>query len=86
MATVSVVGPEGVDPVAVEILEQSIVAIASAFKAVNQTRLTRKALIVLLHDSSKVPKRDIDIVLEHLEAIERLFLKPKAATPVTGKK
>lgn len=82
MATVSVVTPEGVDPVAVEILEQSIVSIAAAFKTINQTRLTRKALIVLLHDSSKVPKRDIEIVLSHLEAIERIHLKPKAAAGV----
>lgn len=60
-----------------EIIAQSIVEIADAMKVLSRTRLSREAIITLIHARSKVGKRDIELVLNNLEALERIWLKPK---------
>lgn len=59
-----------------EIIAQSIVDLAEGMKKLNSTRLTRRAIVLLIHDQSKVGKRDIEIVLNNLEQLEDLWLKP----------
>lgn len=68
---------ENQEPQPIEVLESSIVEIAKAMKVINSTRLTRRSLVALLHDNSKLPKRDIEIVLNNLDQLEELFLKKK---------
>lgn len=72
---VQVTQAENQEVVTVEIIAQSIAKIAAAFRALEQTRLSRRALVLLLHDHSKVPRRDIELVLNNLEALDEIYLK-----------
>lgn len=65
------------EEVPAEILAQSIVDIARGFNQLMQSRLTRYALVVLIHDKSKIAKRDIEIILNNLEQLEQTWFKPK---------
>ncbi|PYS52418.1 MAG: hypothetical protein DMF68_01530 [Acidobacteria bacterium] len=65
------------EPLPVEVIEQAIVDIADGMKKLNSTRLTRKAIVTLLHASSGVNKGTIEIVLNNLELIEHTWLKKK---------
>lgn len=76
-AAVKIIPAEGDEPLPYEVIEQSIVAIADAMKRIGDTRLTRRAIVTLIHAESKVPKRDIEIVLNTLEMMERTWLKPR---------
>jgi hypothetical protein len=62
-----------------EIIATAITQIAESMRVLNNTRLTRKALVALIHDHSKVPKRTIEIVLNNLTALETVWLKPRVA-------
>ena len=69
---------EGEESQPIEILESAIVEIARAFKKVSNTRITRETLVTLIHSSCvNVGKPSIRIVLECLDDLENLFLKPK---------
>lgn len=65
------------NPVPAEVIADAIVEISKAMKALNSTRLTRRALITLIHDYSKIAKRDIEIVLNNLDSLEETWLKHK---------
>lgn len=75
MKTSIVQDPE--HPIGAEIIAQSIVDIAEAMKKINETRLTRDAIVTLIHERSKISKRDINIVLNNLEQMESFWLKRK---------
>lgn len=63
------------EEVPIEILASSIVAIAKAMKKISESRLTQKTIITLLHDHTKVSKREIGYILNSLDALEEIFLK-----------
>lgn len=65
----------GEEPQPIEILQSSIVALAEAFEVFNTTRLKQDTIITLLHDTSKIPKRDIKIILNCLTELKQLYLK-----------
>lgn len=67
----------GDDEIPAEVIAQAIVDIAAGMKKLNGTRLTRKAIVTLLHASSGVNKGTIEIVLNNLELLERTWLKPR---------
>lgn len=69
------------NPEPVEIIASGILTIASAMKAVNASRLSRKAIVGLIHLESKLPRRDIEIVLNNMDNLERLWLKPARQQP-----
>jgi hypothetical protein len=50
--------------VAPEILAQAIVDVAAAAKKLLASRLSKRAIILLIHDHSGVPKREIERVLD----------------------
>lgn len=60
-----------------EIIATAITDIAAGMKALRNTRLSRKAIVALLHENSKVPRRTIEVVLNNLEELETTWLKPK---------
>jgi hypothetical protein len=66
---------DAVDPEPVEVIVQSIKDIAAGMRAVNSTRLTQSAIVVLIHDRSKVSKSNIRVVLNNLADLERVWLK-----------
>lgn len=60
-------------PVEKEILAESIVKISSAFKALQKSGLNKKAIIVLVQDQTKLPKRDIQLVIDSLAYLQRAY-------------
>lgn len=66
-------------PVAAEIIATAIVDIAKGMKSLNASRLSRRAIVTLIHDHSKVARRDIQIVLNNLDSLEATWLKKPTA-------
>jgi len=77
MSKIVVKNKDEENPVPVEIIAESIEKIAKAMQIINSTRLTRRAIITLIHENSKVPKRDIEIILNNLDRLEEVWLKRK---------
>lgn len=77
-----VVPAPGDEPQGAEIIEKAIMDLAAGMAALTKTRLRRATIITLIHANSKVPKRDIELVLDDLEQI---WLKPKPVTATTKK-
>jgi 2-phosphoglycerate kinase len=67
---------EGVE-VPAKIIADSIVEISNGIQKLNSTRLTRKAIVTLINANSGIGKGDIEVVLNNLEALEQIWLKPK---------
>lgn len=69
------------DPeIPVEVLATAIEKLSKASAQLNASRLlNRKAILLLLHDVTKVPKRDIEYILNAIPELERIYLKKKPA-------
>lgn len=66
-----------IDPEPFEVLEHEILAIGEGMRRINATRVSRKAIVALIHANSGVAKRTIEVVIENLENLEENWLKPK---------
>lgn len=62
-------------PVAPKVIAEAIVEIAKAMRTINATRLTRRAIVTLIHEHSKVARSTIELVLNNLDALETTWLK-----------
>jgi hypothetical protein len=71
---VKVVHPEG-KPVPKEILAEAIVRVGESIKALNEGGLNRHAIVVLLVDATKLPKRDINLVLDALPRLRSWYCR-----------
>lgn len=65
------------NPIAVEVIEQSIIDIGDAMKRISQTRLNRKALVVLISKDTGIGQGTIESILDSLDSLETTYLKPK---------
>lgn len=75
---VKVLQPAAPEPeIPTEILAASIVEISAAMKKIDAGRLKREAIVLLIHANSGVGKPDIRLVLNNLEALEAIWLKPR---------
>lgn len=72
-----VVTAPGDEPQGAEIIERAIMDLAGGMKTLTKTRLRRATIVTLIHAQSKVPKRDIELVLNNLDDLEQTWLKPK---------
>lgn len=77
MSVVKIKQQPDVPEVPVEIIAQSIETIAEGMKKLNSTRLTRRALVILLAEQSHVNRGDVIKVLDSLDQLEKTWLKPK---------
>lgn len=59
----------------VDVIATALVDMSKAMAKLNATRLTRRAIVTLIHEQSKVSRRDIELVLNNLEALETDWLK-----------
>jgi hypothetical protein len=59
-----------------EEVAEDIVKIAEAMRAIEKTRLRWSTIVDLLHAKSKVPKRQIEFVLNNLRSFDDIWLKP----------
>ncbi len=64
-------------PIPATVIAAAIVEIAHGMRALNETRLTRRAIVTLIHENSKVARRDIEIILNNLAELEETWLKKK---------
>ena len=65
-------------PESVELLAQSIIQVAEGFKIIENSRLSQRALIVLLQEgigASKISKKQIKLVLESLPRLKAWYIK-----------
>lgn len=69
------------DDVPVEILAENIQAISEGMTKLRSGRLNERALLVLLRDATNLPMKDIRYVLNALDQLESLYLKPKPKQP-----
>lgn len=67
------------EPIAAEILAASIVDIAAGMKKLDAGRLKRRALVILIAESSGVRRGDVEAVLNSMESLETSWLKPAPA-------
>lgn len=69
------VGFNPVNPEPVEVLARSIIEIAAGMKVLDESKLTRKAIIVLIQARTGLTKRQIADVLDNLQQIDQIWLK-----------
>ena len=72
-----IVAKEGEELPPVEIMAKAILDISESMKTLANSRLSRRAVIALIHDGTGLPKNKITLVLDSLESLERDWLKPK---------
>lgn len=66
---------DGEEPLAFEVLQPEIVKLANVGKQINESRLKQRAIILLLHDITKIPKAHIKYVLNALPTLKDRYLK-----------
>lgn len=62
-------------PETTEILAEAIVRISEGFEKLQDSGLNEEAIIVLLHDRSKISKRDITVVLQNLRTLKGYYCR-----------
>lgn len=74
---VRVVQPdEPAQRVTYEILATAVRELAQGVKKLRASPLNDRAIILLLHDTTGISKRDIQSMLDSMENLERTYLKP----------
>lgn len=61
-----------------KVLEQAIVDLAAGFKRMNSSRLSKRAIVLLIQDScgtSYVTKKQVEAVLDSAADLDRRYLK-----------
>ena len=56
-------------------LAEAIMRIGDAMRKLESSGLNRRAVIVLLHDATKLPKRDIELMLDTLPKLQHMFCR-----------
>jgi CRISPR/Cas system-associated endoribonuclease Cas2 len=62
----------------VKIIEQAILDVAAGFKRINSSRLTKRAIIVLIQDSvgmARITKGHIEEILDAATNLDKRYLK-----------
>ena len=62
-------------PEPTEILAEAIIRIGESFDKLQKNGLNKTAIVVLIHDYTKIPKRDINIVLESLSKMKGWYCR-----------
>lgn len=62
-------------PETTEILAEAIVRIGDAVTKLNNSGLNRKAIIILLHEATKVGKKDIETILDALPRLRGWYCR-----------
>jgi transcriptional regulator CtsR len=62
-------------PESKEILADAIVRISEAFTKLSASGLNRDAIIILLHDHTKISKRDIKLILDSLSRLRGWYCR-----------
>lgn len=60
-----------------EEIEEAIVTISTAMNSLATTRLKEEVIVTLLARTTKMNRSDIETVIEHIQDLEKYWLKPK---------
>ncbi len=63
------------DPEPIELIAKSIIEIADGFAKINASKLNRRALLILLKDSTNLSMGDIGKVLDAVPKLKEMYLK-----------
>lgn len=63
------------NPESTEILAEAIVRIGEAAEKLRSSGLNETAIIVLMHDYTKLPKRDIKLVLDSMRKLKGWYCR-----------
>ncbi len=66
------------NPEPVELIASSIIGVAEAFEKINNSRLSRRAVILLLHDligPTKINKKQIELILDNAPLLKKYYIK-----------
>ncbi len=76
MKSVRLFDDEGLE-IGFELLAEDITKLSNAMERIKKTRISRKLLIAILHDDTKMTKGAIETVLDSLELMEKRYLNAK---------
>lgn len=62
-------------PEPTEILAEAIIRIGENFEKLQKSGLNKRAIVVLVYDYTKIPKRDIELVLESLAKLKGWYCR-----------
>lgn len=77
LARLKVTQRENEEQVPTEVIAQSIKEISDGMRKLRTGRLNDRAIVTLLHETTKISRTDIKTVLDGLEELEGTFLKKK---------
>ena len=63
------------NPESTEILAEAIIRIGENFEKLQKSGINREAIVVLIHDMTKLPKRDIGLVLNSLAKMKGWYCR-----------
>ena len=69
----NVVQPE--EPIQIEVLAESIVKLSKFGEQLKSTKLKERTILLLLHDTTKVPMREIKTILDALPTLAKKYIK-----------
>lgn len=64
------------NPEPLEIIAKSIIDVSKAFKRLNESRLKRRVIVLLLQDMTGISINSINTILDAVPKMEEHFLKP----------
>ncbi len=65
------------NPEPIELIAKSIIEISEAFEKINKSQLSRRAVVLLLQDLTKLGKNEIELVLNYAPKLKDYYLKSK---------
>lgn len=65
---------------ALEEIADGIIKLSKISEDIKKSRLTEKAILVLLNHVTGLPQKEIKLVFDSLPELERIYLKKKVAT------
>lgn len=58
-----------------EILAEAIVRLGAAVTKLNKSGLNKRAIVCLLHDATKLPKKEITLIIDAIPQLERWYCR-----------
>lgn len=69
---------DDLNPEPIELIAKSIIDVAEAFQKINNSKLKKRAIVLLLQDSigsTNITRTQIELVLEHAPKLKDIYLK-----------
>jgi hypothetical protein len=64
------------NPEPLEVLASAIITISDGFDKINKSSLSRKAVVLLIHELTRVPKGHIEAILNAAPLLAKHYTKP----------